>query len=326
MILSLLNKVAFFFLFFLIAACSSDTIFELQTPESFPEFSIPEDNIITQERHELGRQLFGDTRLSLDETISCKSCHKLEYALADNVSISPGIDGKIGKRNTPSLINVGYVPLINKDGGVTRLDLQALVPIEDEHEMGMSIVQLVRRLESDDLYQEAAQKSYGRNLDAYVISRALATYVRTFIGGTSRYDDYLAGNKIALSANEIKGKEIFNRLLCNHCHSGILFTNNKFENNGLYINYKDLGRGQITLKDSDYGKFRIPSLRNVALTAPYMHDGSLSNLEDVIRHYKSGGHQHQNKSSYIQPFKLSSSDEKHLISFLQSLTDSEFHY
>lgn len=326
MILSRSNTIVFFSLILLISGCRSDALFELQTPESFPNFPIPKDNLITQERYELGRQLFGDKRLSLDETISCKSCHKLEYALADNVSISPGIDGKIGKRNTPSLINVGYVPLINKDGGVTRLDLQALVPIEDEHEMGISIIQLIHRLEDDVVYQRAAQRAYGRNLDAYVISRALATYVRTFIGGTSRYDDYLEGNKIALTANEIKGNKIFKRLQCDHCHSGILFTNNKFENNGLYFDYKDLGRGQITLIESDHGKFRVPSLRNVALTAPYMHDGSVSNIEDVIRHYKSGGHQHQNKSSYIQSFELSSSDEKHLISFLQSLTDSEFHY
>jgi len=282
-------------------ACSGIQDYKIDLPDYFPQLIIPKNNLLTNKKIELGKRLFNDRNISIDSTIMCASCHKRDLAFADSVSISPGIKGRLGDRNSPSLINAAFTPLINKDGGVSKLDIQALIPIEDHNEMGIHILELS------------------------TIPRALSSYIRSLVDDSCVYDDYLKGDIDALTDSATRGMNLFfsKTLACGTCHSGALLTNFEFENNGLYEDYTDIGRALITLQESDQGKFRIPTLRNIALTAPYMHDGSLSTLEQVIDHYSSGGSSHPNKSILITGFVLSEKQQSDLINFLLSLTSQD---
>jgi cytochrome c peroxidase len=300
---------------------------DLAIPDGFPEPEFPENNVPNRLRVQLGEKLFFDRNLSLDSTVSCSSCHLPERAFTDGLPLSPGIQGRLGKRNTPSILNAAYLGLINKDGGVKNLDLQALVPIEDENEMGIPILHLATRLSKDPEYVKQAQAAYGQPPNPFVITRALASFVRTLYSGDSPYDRYVRGDSSALSPAALQGKSLFEseRLNCAACHSGFNFTNNAFENNGLYTEYRDIGRALITLNPADSGKFRVPMLRNVAVTAPYMHDGSLATLEDVINHYEKAGQQPTAlQSDKIRAFTLSVHEKKALIDYLNSLTDVRY--
>jgi cytochrome c peroxidase len=293
-------------------------------PSDFPEMKIPEGNEITKERVALGKRLFFDKNLSINSEISCASCHKPELAFADNESVSPGVEGRRAKRNAPTLANVGYNPVYLFDGFLTTLEMQALVPIQEHEEMDFNIVLVAERLNKDKSYVKQAQKSYGRNVDAYVITRALGAFQRTLISAESKYDLYKAG-RMKFSESESRGMDLFfNQLHCTDCHNGFNFTNFTAQNNGLYANYLDSGRMRVTQLESDRALFKVPTLRNIQLTAPYMHDGSLSSLEEVIEHYKSGGKDHKNKNTLIQPFEISPSETKDLIDFLTTLTDWKF--
>ncbi len=279
---------------------------------------------LTIDQIDLGRQLFFDPILSRDSTIACGSCHLPSLAFTDGQSVSPGIAGRLGKRNTPTILNVGFLKRINHDGGVASLNLQPLVPIEDEHEMDIPIVELIKRLRSHADYQAQAKAAYGDSLNAFVLTRALAAFVRSQVSVQSPYDKFLEGQRNALSSIAREGLKLFNsdRLGCKGCHSGALLTNQTFASNGLVINPDDLGRALITLDSVDRGKFRVPSLRNVALTAPYMHDGSISSLVEVIEHYEFVGHHPQpGQSTLLRAFKLDKSERVALLAFLQSLTD-----
>jgi len=306
------------------AACDSETV--RQYPAHFPAIIISNDNPYSIEKASLGEQLFFDKTLSLDSTIACSNCHIPAFAFSDTLALSKGIDAKTGDRNSPSLIYAGFSPLLNKDGGAVKLDIQALIPIEDHAEMGIHILELSKRLQSNASYLKAFDKAFGRVPDAYTIPRALSSYVRSLPAPDADYDRYDQGDSTALSASAIKGLQLFEseRLQCGSCHTAPLFTSFAFANNGLYDDYKDIGRALITQKTDDQGKFRIPSLRNVAVTAPYMHDGSVATLAEVIQHYADGTSTHKNKDSRLQGFTISKEETEQLISFLLSLTDSQF--
>lgn len=292
-------------------------------PSHFDSLIAPSDNPLTEESIELGNILFHDTRLSLDSSISCSSCHKVALAMADSLPISPGIKGRLGIRNAPSLLNAGYLGMINKDGGVRELDYQALTPIEDHQEMGISILEVSKRLKEDEAITQLASRAYNRDPDPYVITRSLGSFVRSLISGNAPYDDYINGDSTALTSQQIRGLNLFNssRTNCSSCHIGHLFTNLKFEHNGTKSIYEDKGRGRITLQESDIGKFRVASLRNVILTKPYMFDGSFRDLDAVLEHYNNGGKPHKNKSDLIRPLGLSNQEKEDLKAFLKSLTD-----
>lgn len=302
-----------------------DTPYALQLPPGFPYPDIPEDNALTVARVALGKRLFYDPILSADSTISCASCHLPALAFADDAPISPGVGRRLGLRNAPTLANVAYLTLVNKDGGVPKLDLQALVPIEDHNEMDLSILSAALRLNAHPDYLEAFQRAYGEEASPFTITRALAAFLRILISGDSPYDRYEQG-KGSLSESAKRGSALFfsERAQCSSCHSGFNFTDNGFHNNGLYDTYADPGRMRATFLPEDEGKFRVPTLRNIALTAPYMHDGSLPGLEAVIAHYNSGGSQHPNKDERIRPLGLSEMEKADLLAFLQALTDSTF--
>lgn len=303
------------------------TRYHLRIPTGFPTPIIPANNKLTVARVELGKRLFYEPLLSLDTSLTCASCHILSKGLADNQAISPGVHGRNGFRNPPTLTNVVYLDKINKDGGVIKLGLQALVPIEDIDEMNLTIGKAASRLADDPTYVEMAQRAYGRDPDAFVISRALAAFQRTMISGNSPYDQYHFQNKKeVLTAQEKRGMNLFfsKKLNCSACHSGFNFTDNSFRNNGLYAEYKDQGRKRVTALEEDRGLFRVPTLRNVGLTFPYMHDGGVATLEDVIDHYASGGVGYKNQSALIKGFQVTKSEKADLIAFLHTLTDSTF--
>lgn len=299
--------------------------YSLQLPLHFPKPIFPDDNQLTKSRVLLGKMLFYEKLFAADSSISCASCHKQEKAFADIVKTSPGSENAPGTRNSPSLANVLFQPYMLREGGVPTIEMQVLVPIQEHNEFNNNILLIVDKLKDKEPYKSLSIKAYNRPMDSYVLTRALASFERTLISSQSAYDNYLKGDKAALSIDAIKGMNLFfDSLNCGKCHSGALLTNFGFENNGLYQNYIDVGRARFTKDKNDEGKFKIPSLRNVALTPPYMFDGSLATLQDVLDHYSAGGKNHPNKNDFIKPFSLSDEQKKQIITFLESLTDYVF--
>jgi cytochrome c peroxidase len=312
-------------------ACSDEDIVPEPTPyilqnivlpSHFPSINFPVENGFTPDRWILGKKLFFDKRLSIDSTISCASCHKLSYAFADNKPLTSGVFGRAGTTNSPSLANVAFHPYLTREGGLPTLEMQVLVPIQEHNEFGFNIVQIAERLKTDTTYQEMAKKAYGRALDPFTITRSISTFERSLISSNSTYDQFIEG-KTSLTTEESSGKELFfsERTNCSECHSGFNFTDYGFKNNGLYESYLNPGRYRLTQKESDLALFKTPGLRNTGFTAPYMHDGSLATLADVIEHYNSGGKPHKNKSPLIRPLGLNDKEKKALISFLKTLDD-----
>jgi cytochrome c peroxidase len=303
---------------------STKILDQIAIPSHFPEITFPTGNAFNMERWVLGKKLFYDRRLSVDSTISCASCHKQNNGFADDVSLTPGVFGRAGVTNAPSLANIAYHPYYTREGGLPTLEMQVLVPISEHNEFGFNIVEIEQRLKADTAYQEMAIKAYGRSLDPYVITRSISTYERSIISGNSKYDDYTLGKAI-LSKEETLGKDLFfsEKTNCSQCHSGFNFTNYEFKNNGLYGIYSHSGRFRLTQKESDLALFKTPSLRNVGFTSPYMHDGSITTLENVVDHYNNGGKTHKHKSELIKPLGLTSIEKKALVAFLHTLDDNE---
>lgn len=300
-----------------------DTPFALQLPVGFPWPGTPPDNPLTTASVQLGKALFFDPRLSRDGTISCASCHLPEKAFSDVTAVSTGIEGRLGERNSPGLANVGYHTSFFRDGGVPTLEQQAIAPIHDPKEMDHDIHAAAALLRDVEPYAKLSQVAYGKPMNGWVITRALANYQRTLISGWSRWDRYMQGESEALTPSELRGWLLFNSPStgCRECHSDFDLSDHDFHNIGLYQVYADPGRARITLDAADEGKFKTPSLRNVALTAPYMHDGSMATLNEVISHYVSGGEAHPNLSHLMHSLNLTAKDRTDLINFLHALTD-----
>jgi len=293
-------------------------------PEGFPSIVYPDSNEYTLARWELGKRLFYEKRLSIDTTVSCGTCHQPQHFFTDNKRVSEGVFQRLGERNAPSLANIAYHPYYTREGGVPTLEMQILVPIQEHNEFNHNIVDIYQELGTDSSYQAMAQAAYGRALDPYVITRAIANFERTILSGNSPYDQqFLQGQKNILTTKELAGKDLFfsDKTGCYHCHNDFDFTNYAFANNGLYTNYQDIGRMRVTADSADLALFKVPSLRNVGQTAPYMHDGSMATLEDVINHYNDGGKAHPQKSSHIKPLHLSVEEKENIILFLHTLTD-----
>ncbi|MBI1192600.1 MAG: c-type cytochrome [Bacteroidetes bacterium] len=322
-----------FLLVLALGSCRYDTAFPepdtkalLNLPPGFESPDFPEDNALTQERWELGKRLFYEPALSVDSSISCASCHAQNLAFSDGRAVSLGVADAPGTRNAPTLTNVAYHPYFMREGGVTTLEMQVGVPIQEHAEFNFNFVLLAERLSQDESYQQQSRQAYNRKIDPFVISRAIATFERTLISGRSAYDRFLQGENSALDAAALHGKDLFfsERTSCSSCHAGFDLTAYAFENNGLYTDYADPGRARLTGLESDRALFKVPTLRNIAVTAPYMHDGSLPNLEAVVAHYRSGGQAHPNKSALIRPLDLTDQEAADLLAFLQTLTDHEF--
>ena len=316
-------------------------------PENFAAILYPADNPTTTEGLALGRRLFYDPILSADSTISCASCHLPERAFSDGRALSVGISGRTGRRNAPGLTNIGYLhQTLFWDGRADDLETQALHPVADPNEMGGSWPLLIGKLRRHAEYMPAFRRAFdlaeARELNPEHVGKALAQFQRSLISSDAKYDRVRRGEAVYTEAERL-GHAIFFDLAdepgpefrglptgeCAHCHIPPHFTNQKFFNNGLdeahdLKDFKDAGRAAVTGSVYDNGTFRTPGLRNVALTAPYMHDGRFRSLEEVVSHYNSGGEYAENRNPNIYPIGLNPQQEAALVAFLHTLTDSSF--
>lgn len=282
----------------------------------------PEDNLADSLKIELGKKLFFDKRLSLDETVSCATCHVPELAFTDGKQVSDGVLGRKTDRNSPSILNAGFLPKVMFDGELTTLEMQVIVPIQEHSEMGMKMGELIKKLKNIPEYQQAAQEIYKRDFDPWVLTRSIAAFERTLISDNSDFDKFMYQNEKASKDLKAGWKLFSEKLYCTKCHPAPYFTTFKVDNNGYTtLNNKDLGRFRIHGDSNDIGKFKVPSLRNVSITAPYMHDGKLNTLDEVIDHYATGGKNVINQSQIVQGFELTNLERKQLKLFLNSLTD-----
>jgi len=300
------------------------TAIELSLPLGIPSVPFPEDNPPTRERIDLGRRLFFDPRLSSDESISCASCHNPEQAFADGEATSRGIGGKKGTRNTPTVINTAFQPYQFWDGRVSSLEDQALHPLENPIEMGASIPIIADKLNQLPEYRDAFRRVFNAPVTRNNLAQALASFERTVLAGDSAYDQYVAGNATALSQKAAEGlKLVEGKAHCRLCHQGYNFSDGAFHNLGIgwdETGFTDQGRSAVTGIVKDRGAFKTPTLRQVAQTGPYMHDGSLASLEAVVNFYDRGGTRNPHLDPLIQPLRLTLQEKEALVEFLRSLS------
>ena len=299
--------------------------YSLLLPPGFPTPYIPENNQLTHSRVELGKKLFFDQMMSRDSSLSCSTCHLPQLAFTDGRKKSIGIKGQQVSRNAPTLTNVAYLPYLLLDGLNPSLEAQVKVPIHEHNEFDFHILLIAERMKQDSLYVALSKQAYNTEPNPKVIAYSIAAYQRTLISGNSAYDQFKNGNKTALNASQKRGMNLFfDELYCTSCHGGFNFTDSRLTNNGLYADYPDKGRARLTKKKEDEAIFKVPTLRNIGFTAPYMHDGSFQDLEQVLDHYSSGAKGHFNQDSIIKPFDLSQNQRHDLIAFLHALNDSTF--
>lgn len=348
-----------------IPAESSSGFYEWSLPDWVPRPIVPADNPMSKEKVELGRHLFYDRRLSSDGSMACATCHIQGRAFTDGRAVSPGVTGEVGSRSSMALVNVAYLPVLTwMNPLLDTLEVQALIPLFGEHPVEMGLAgreqDVFKMLQADarypSLFKEAFPKEADQGADALyslsTITKALASFERALVSFDSPYDRYKYGNQPnAISESAKRGEALFfgEKMECYHCHGGLNMTDNLkherlpfpelgFHNTGLYNTdgkgsypLKNPGIIEITGDQADKGKFRTPGLRNIAVTAPYMHDGSISTLEQVIRsHYaKAGragekGNSNPLRSEFLVGFEVDAQEVSDLVAFLNALTDQGF--
>jgi cytochrome c peroxidase len=346
-------------------AMTSPLVYHWNLPDWMPRPIVPADNPMSTEKVELGRHLFYEKRLSITGKFSCASCHIQSQAFTDGKTVGVGATGEKHPRNSMSLANIAYNSVLTWANPLqTQLESQLLVPLFGEHptELGMTgkEEEIIKFLQQDSKYQKMFVAAFGAGKKSITLSnlaKAIAAFERTLISVNSPYDRYRYGGEVnAISAAAKRGEELFNseRLECFHCHNGINFSDSimherlafkeiAFHNTGLYnidqngaYPPENTGVYEITNSPLDMGKFKAPTLRNIALTAPYMHDGSINTLAEVIEHYQAGGRtikqgefagvgsENPLKSNFVSGFKLTAQEKKDLLAFLESLTDEKF--
>jgi cytochrome c peroxidase len=306
----------------------------------FPIPNIASDNELTVQGVKLGRMLFYEKMLSADGTQACASCHLQEFAFTDSAQFSIGVRGEKGGRHAMSVFNMAWND--NEffwDGRAHLLRDQALLPIQDELEMDETLENVVAKLSASQMYKDQFIRVFGTDeVTSEKVSLALEQFMNSITSTNSKYDDFLSDSTV-FSESEKRGFKLFNTEYnqffpeqsgadCQHCHSGLNFENDQYMNNGLDATFADDGRGKATEDPADNGKFKVTSLRNIALTAPYMHDGRFSTLEEVVEHYNS----QLQASSTLDPaleqtretgLFLTEQDKKDLVAFLKTLTDKD---
>ena len=333
-------------------------------PAGFPVPKVPADNPMSEVKVELGRHLFYDRRLSGNQAMSCSTCHIQALGFSDPRPQPVGITGEVHPRNSMSLTNIGYSPVLTwANPAMRRLENQALVPMFGETPVELGLAgkekELVARIKTEPRYQTLFPLSFPGEADPITvpnIARAIAAFERTLISGGSGFDRYHAGDTTAMTLAARRGEQLFNseRLECFHCHGGFNFTGSidyegkgfaeiEFHNTGLYnidgqggYPKPNTGVHEFTNDPEDMGRFKAPTLRNVAITAPYMHDASIKTLDEVVEHYRAGGRvittgpnkgdgiESPIKSPFVSGFRLSDVEKQDLIAFLKSLTDDGF--
>ena len=284
-------------------------------------------NPLSNNKIQLGRALFYDPILSRDNTISCSNCHSPYNAFAHvDHTLSHGIDNRIGTRNAPALMNLAWQSSFMWDGAINHLDMQALAPISNKDEMDETIANVVYKLQQSKIYPSLYKLAFGDSIiTGEHTLKAISQFLLTVVSSNSKYDSVMR-KKSEFTEQQLNGYYLFKKN-CSSCHTEPLFTNLKFENNGLSVDTTlyDYGRINITHLKSDSLKFKVPTLRNIEYSYPYMHDGRFKRLSDVINHYTSGVQNHVNLSSQLQtPIELSSNEKVDLISFLLTLSDKHF--
>lgn len=314
--------------------------FKLSEPPHFIKMDIPTDNPMKASLVALGKQLFFDPILSKDGSLSCATCHQPHLAFTDGLSTSIGAEGIVNRRSAPTLLNVGYYYRgLMWDGRLERLEDQVINSIKDSFEFGGDWPTVLEKIKEEpdlrDQFIEGFQLSDKEEIRPEHVAKAIAQFERTLISADSKFDRVAMGLD-TFTRLEARGKAIFFDEKdsfpdgeCAHCHGGALFTDLEFFNNGLdhavsLGDLKDLGIGGVNSRYYDRGKFKTPTLRNIALTAPYMHDGRFKNLMEVLDHYNKGGKYSENASPNVRPLNLSDEDKKALIAFLHTLTDERF--
>ncbi len=315
------------FSFFIILGFTSIKVFELKYPSYFPKPKYDlKTNPLTKEKIELGKALFYDPILSKDNTISCASCHSSYQAFAHtDHQLSHGISDLIGTRNAPALFNLAWHNVFMWDGAVNHLDVQALAPIAHPKEMAEKIDNIIKKLQASKLYPKLFFKAYNDSIiTGEHVLKALSQFQLTLISATTKYDR-VKQNKAKFTTQEQKGYELF-LANCNTCHTEPLFSNYSFANNGLAIDttLKDYGRYTITKKSADSLQFKIPSLRNISYTNPYMHDGRFNKINQVLNHYISIKDSKVLSPELKKPISLTTDQKTDLTAFLLTLNDSIF--
>jgi cytochrome c peroxidase len=279
----------------------------------------------------LGKKLFSEKILSKDSSVSCASCHKPAYAFADTAAFSIGVGGKLTQRNTPSVLNMKNRPYFFWDGRAASLEEQSLMPIQNENEMGLPISEAVERLNQSATYKNLFLKVFKQKPNAKNLAAAFAAYEKTLETVDSKFDDW-SNNLKKLTAQEERGRQLFvgDKAKCFDCHRQEDFTTDEFKNIGLYDGKElnDAGLYSITKKETDKGKFKTPGLRNIAVTAPYMHNGMFKTLEGVVEYYNNPKTLVPNSinidDALKKPLGLTEREKKDLVAFLKTLTDKKY--
>ena len=279
----------------------------------------PADNPITTKKLALGRRLFVETRLSADGRVSCASCHQLERAFTDGRRVPRGVFGRSGRRNVPSILNRGYGTAFAWDGRADTLEDQVRGAMSSRLDLGLAPAVAAERLSHDATYTAAFDAAFAAPISADRLVQAIATFVRGTRSGNSPFDRFVAGDQTALSAEARRGHLLFTgQARCGRCHAGPLFTDEDLHNTGVGWG-RDAGRFEVTGLSQDRGRFKTPGLRDVGLTAPYMHDGSLATLESVVEFYDGGGGRNPNLDPAIRPLRLTADQRSELVAFLRAL-------
>lgn len=307
---------------FILCLASFNLYAELGTPDR-DDIEYPDDEEPSLEEIELGKVLFFDTRLSSNEKQSCASCHNPDLGFGDGLASSLGTMGGAIHRNTPHIYNLAWSSTFFWDGRSSTLEEQALGPIAAAGEMNLPLDEVVPRLEKVEFYRSEFKKVYGdEGITLSNVASAIASFERSIISDNSPYDKYVAGDSSAMSPSAIRGLALFEgKANCTSCHDGANFTDDSFHNIGVSATAKDMGRAAIDPTSGLKGAFKTPGLRNVLLTAPYMHDGSEPTLEAVIRYYNDGGKHKEHLSKLIKPLKLTEHEIVDLVAFMGALTD-----
>ncbi|KFF13918.1 cytochrome C peroxidase [Chryseobacterium soli] len=330
-----------FFAAFSLTSCTGDEVIEplpkdeayhLDKPSGFPEITFDiTGNPVTVNGVALGKKLFYEGKLSRNNTISCGFCHIQEYAFTHHGhSVSHGIDDRLGIRNAPPIQNMTFLKNYTWDGVGHNLDERSLVPITTDFEMDSSLPEAVGKLNADANYKKMFKAAFGdENITGERILKAISQFMATMISADSKYDRMKKGNAV-FTADESQGMALFQQK-CTACHSGELFTDESFRNTGMYYNsqFKDAGRYRVTLDQNDWMKFRVPSLRNVEYTAPYMHDGRFYTLDAVLNFYSDNVEDNANLDPQLKQnghigIPMTGQDKQYIIAFLKTLSDNNF--
>lgn len=330
------KSLIFFLLIAFASACQKEDVlsnsYTFVKPDHFPEptYSFHR-NPITMEGFELGKQLFNDPIMSRDNSVACNNCHVKAVAFTDpQHAFSLGVEERAGIRNAPSIANMAFMKEFMWDGGVHHLDFAPPNAIENPLEMDEKMTHVIGKLNKHGAYPALFRAAFPDIVDTITspyLLFALSQYQAMLVSATSKYDHYING-KTSLSAVELEGLQLFKQK-CASCHSGELFTNQNYRNNGIDTAFADEGRARITSSPADMGKFKVPSLRNVVLTAPYMHDGRFRTLEEVLQHYAAGVKPSATLATELQQggnlgIPLTATEKSRIIAFLHTLTDYEF--